>query len=140
MVQKRFTAGFGLAALFAVTAAITAPQAAAQELAPGVSCVEKTCVNDTDDRYRVTSKVLCSGLAGLPVTIEATTDVPARGTAEVTVGCPAHYEPPTWEQKPPRLGRDGTFEYEPPTLKPGETHFRYVTRIDHESAQPIPSS
>ncbi|CAM4523848.1 hypothetical protein NONI108955_42665 [Nocardia ninae] len=52
--------GVGVAALVAGTVGVLAPQAAAQELAPGVSCEGFVCRNDTDDTYRVEGVASCS--------------------------------------------------------------------------------
>ncbi|RDI48504.1 hypothetical protein [Nocardia mexicana] len=111
---QRLTIGLGFAALFAGTVGVLAPQAAAQELAPGVSCEGFTCRNDTDDTYRVEATVHCSDGTSVPVRRYIG---PRLQAARVNVGCPSTTEPGTWETPPPRMS-PGTWEQQPPTVGP----------------------
>ncbi|GAB4582381.1 hypothetical protein [Nocardia sp. IFM 10818] len=157
MRQKRFAAGFGIATgLFAAAVGLAAPQAAAAkvELAPGVSCDQVTCWNDTDDTYRITHEVTCTGIGAPTVVVEETTYVTARGKRDISAACPSYTEPDTMENPPPRWepgdwepgrqnpdgswepGRQqpGSWKQDPPVRKPGDTVFRHVWTIEHVRA------
>ncbi|WP_458686305.1 hypothetical protein [Nocardia tengchongensis] len=84
---RRWSLGLGLAALAATTVGVCAPQAAAGEIAPGLSCEnDLNCRNDTDDTYRVTSRAECTGVA-----IGYTTDswIAPHSTGRVKAECPS---------------------------------------------------
>ncbi|MFC9994653.1 hypothetical protein [Nocardia sp. NPDC127526] len=157
MGQKRFAAGFGIAAgLFAAAVGLAAPQAAAEtvELAPGVSCDRVACWNDTDDTYRITHRVTCDRIGVPAVVVDATTYVPAHSKRNILVDCPAYTEPGTFENPPPRwepgewvpgrMNPDGTREpghhspgkwvQDPAVHKPGDTVSRHVESIEHVRA------
>ncbi|MFC9893621.1 hypothetical protein ACFVMC_08000 [Nocardia sp. NPDC127579] len=147
MYRNTMYRNIGIAA-FALAAplVLAAPQAAAA-LPPGVTCDGFTCVNDTDDTYRVTSEVECRAV-GMTVadrrTVVVDTYVPPRGSAQVAVACPMLTGPATWEQQPPELGADGTWEHKPPVLVPGQMVGSLPAAVWHRSAvvdnTPRPSS
>ncbi len=152
---QRLRVGLGLAAVFAGAVGVLAPQAAARELAPGVSCEGFTCRNDTDDTYRVEGVAHCSD--GLSVPVEKYVG-PRLQAARVDVFCgsttepgtwedqPRRLSPGTWEQQPPTIGPDGKLESKPPVYKPGtwedqprvykpgRTIPHHVVSIDYRSA------
>ncbi|MBF6173440.1 hypothetical protein [Nocardia blacklockiae] len=125
---ERLTAGLGIAAVFAGAMGLLAPAAAAQELAPGVSCDGFTCRNDTDDTYRVEGVAWCSDHTSMRFTRYIAPRVEA---ARVNVDCAPTVEPGTWEDQPPRfvpgtwkhqpptIGPDGKIEHHPPVFEPG---------------------
>ncbi|WP_429427202.1 hypothetical protein [Nocardia sp. GAS34] len=82
--------GFGIAALITAAAAVLAPQAAAKELALGLTCGDDyTCRNDTDDTYRVTWRMNCTTGLGQ----QSTTWVSPHRTEALRPSCPTYYKP-----------------------------------------------
>lgn len=136
MGQRLSVVGFGIAALFAGTVGAAAPQALAQEVAPGVSCVGYRCSNDTDDTYRVQATVACSlmGSSATYTSVAVTTYVPARGFADVVASCPTYTEMGTWEQQPSTLQPDGSLKTEPPVWRPGDSYQTFPSGIEYGSA------
>ncbi|WP_157762740.1 hypothetical protein [Nocardia yamanashiensis] len=84
-MAHRMIIGTGIAGLVAAAAVVLAPQAAARDLAPGLSCGESSCRNDSDEIYRVEATAVCS--AGRYV--DATTFVGPHRRADVVASCPA---------------------------------------------------
>ncbi|NNH74115.1 hypothetical protein HLB23_30400 [Nocardia uniformis] len=136
MGQRRIVAGFGLAALAAGAVTVAAPQAFAQELAPGVSCEEFgfECSNDTDDTYRVKSTVGCGGSGVATTWHDVTTYVPPRARVTVSTTCSPRHESGSWEHQPPKLGPDGKYESQPPVWEPGDVVPTRPTGVIHQSA------
>ncbi|GAB4586231.1 hypothetical protein Ntsu_40630 [Nocardia sp. IFM 10818] len=92
-MHRRLTALLGLTGpLFALAGGVTAPQAAATTtavLAPGVSCTDFWCRNDTDDTYRVDVIFNC----GFGVERVTRAYLPAHRTSSVSGGCGSSSEP-----------------------------------------------
>ncbi|MGV9616637.1 hypothetical protein [Nocardia xishanensis] len=131
-MRQRLTSGLGVASAVMAVAGVLAPQAVAQELAPGLSCEQFSCRNDTDDTYRVASVVTCSGGAGqIPVVTYAL----PRTTTPVLVGCPHVTVPGKLEHHPPVLKPGGGYDNPPPTMGPPEVEFTYPVLIEHRSAE-----
>ncbi|MEU2256862.1 hypothetical protein ABZ540_27180 [Nocardia xishanensis] len=132
-MRQRLTFGLGIASAVMAAAGVLAPRAVAQELAPGVSCEQFSCRNDTDDTYRVESVVTCSAGAGqIPVVTYAL----PRKTTPVLVGCPHVTVPGKLEHHPPVLKPDGRgYDYPPPTMGPPEIKVTYPVLIEHRSAE-----
>ncbi|MFF0528016.1 hypothetical protein ACFYT3_06460 [Nocardia amikacinitolerans] len=134
-MRQRSTFGLGLGVASVVMAAtgMLAPQAVAQELAPGVSCEGYSCRNDTDDTYRVESVVTCSDGAGqFPVTTYAL----PRATTELRFGCPTTTTPGQLQQQPPVLNPDGPgYVNPPPTMGPPQVKMTHPVLVEHRSAE-----
>ncbi|MRH87444.1 hypothetical protein GFY24_08230 [Nocardia sp. SYP-A9097] len=80
----------GISALIAVTVVVLAPQAAAKELAPGLTCGDDyTCRNDTGDTYRVTWQAICNTGRSQ----QATLWVGPHSTEVFRAVCPPLYKP-----------------------------------------------
>lgn len=86
---NRLGFGLGVAALFASVVGMLAPQAAAQELVPGVSCEEFVCRNDTDDTYRVEGIASCTDWSERRITgqVPVKQRVRPHTTVTITVHC-----------------------------------------------------
>lgn len=81
---------FGIAAVIAAGVTALAPQAAAQELAPGLNCgSDYICHNDTDDIYRVSWRVSCTTGPGE----RSVTWVGTHRAATLRPACPFDYRP-----------------------------------------------
>ncbi|MEV0034009.1 hypothetical protein [Nocardia sp. NPDC050793] len=132
-MRQRLTFGLGVASAVMAAAGVLAPQAVAQELAPGISCEQFSCRNDTDDTYRVESVVTCSDGAGqIPVVTYAR----PQATTKVFAGCPHVTVPGKLQHHPPVPNPDGPgFIYPPPTMGPPEVEITYPVLIDHRSAE-----
>lgn len=135
MGQRRFVIGLGIAALFAGAVGVAAPQAFAQELAPGVSCEEYTCRNDTDDTYRVESTVACDGPGVMTDLQRAITYVPPRATVKVSTNCFPQRGPGSWEREPGKLQPDGTRDRGRRVWKQGDLIPTHPVGITHRSAE-----
>ncbi|MFB8008022.1 hypothetical protein [Nocardia sp. NPDC056000] len=137
MEQQRFAVGLGVTGiLFAVAIGSGAPQAAADELAPGVSCNGYSCVNDTDDTYRIESDVECSAWTVMSRrTIHIKTYVAPHTTAKVVASCPMYQEPATSQSVPPTRRPDGTLQHHLPETVPGKFIPTYPQAIRYRSAQ-----
>ncbi|MEV6771048.1 hypothetical protein AB0N05_20740 [Nocardia sp. NPDC051030] len=136
-MKHRYIFGGTLAAtVVAAALGLSAPAASAQELASGVSCHELSCTNDTDDTYRVESKVTCSAVKVFPMdeTVSVTTYVAPHASARLSVSCPSGREMGKWEDQPDRIKSDGTREHQPSVWKEGDLVPRFVARIEHLSA------
>ncbi|UGT42924.1 hypothetical protein LTV02_05865 [Nocardia yamanashiensis] len=129
MVQRVMIAG-GIAGVLTAAAAMLAPEAAAQELAPGLSCGESSCRNDTGDTYRVEATAVCSGGAY----VDATTYAGPHRRTDVVASCPSTLGAGTWDSPPPTMNPDGTFTTQPPVYVPGSWEYGYVIRIDYTRA------
>ncbi|MFE3262029.1 hypothetical protein ACFXPS_42600 [Nocardia sp. NPDC059091] len=89
-LRTRFAAGAGITALIAATAAILSPQAAAREVAPGLTCGDDyTCRNDTEDTYRVTWRMNCTTGMGQ----QTTSWVGPHRTEVLRPSCPTLMKP-----------------------------------------------
>ncbi|WP_431969966.1 hypothetical protein [Nocardia sp. bgisy134] len=132
-MRQRLTFGLGLASFVMAAAGVLAPQAVAQELAPGVSCKQFSCRNDTDDTYRVRSVVTCSDGAGQ---VSVVTYARPQATTPVLAGCPHVTVPGKLEHHPPVMNPDGRgYDYPPPTIGPPEVVITYPVLIEHRSAE-----
>ncbi|WP_156095076.1 hypothetical protein [Nocardia lijiangensis] len=132
-MSQRLTFGLGVVSVVVAAAGILAPQAVAQELAPGVSCEGFSCRNDTDDTYRVESVVTCSDGAGQATVV---TYARPQATTDLQFSCPFKTFPGKMEQQPPRLNPDGPgYVYPPPTLGPPEVKMTRPVLIEHRSAE-----
>ncbi|GAA5084992.1 hypothetical protein [Nocardia iowensis] len=97
-MRHKLAFGLGVAALFASAVGVLAPQAVAKELAPGVSCDEFVCRNDTDDTYRVEGIASCSDWSERRITSQ----VPVRErirphtTVTIRVNCAEFSDDALW--------------------------------------------
>lgn len=132
-MSQRLTVGLGIGALIAGAVGVLAPQAAAKDLAPGVSCGDNGfCRNDTDDIYYITGQVTCSGFPG---SVESFSGYAGRhSTDPIPMSCPSDYTPGTMEQGPPTIGPDGAMQMSPPTQSPGTWTNNYPVSIDWQTA------
>ncbi|MBF6328547.1 hypothetical protein [Nocardia transvalensis] len=139
---QRLKFGLGTAAVLAATVGVLAPQATAEELAPGLSCEKNTCRNDTDDMYRVEVAVTCWN--GTYTTTRYVAEHSTRFLDDF--GCAPRQEPGHWEHRPDRMGPDGKWEHQPSEFEPGRFIPQHPTKIEYLSAvvdndpQPAPSS
>ncbi|WP_069160004.1 hypothetical protein [Nocardia altamirensis] len=90
-MRHQLAFSLGVTALVASAVAVLAPQAAAQELAPGLNCDRFVCRNDTDDTYRVEALVSCSDWGDRRITHEVPVvrKIRPRTTLDVTPSCNA---------------------------------------------------
>ncbi len=88
-MRHQVAVGLGIAALFGSAVGVLAPQAAAQELAPGVSCDGFTCRNDTDDTYRVEGVGQCTDFGQRRITgqVVVRQRVRPHSTENISVSC-----------------------------------------------------
>ncbi|MFE3192917.1 hypothetical protein ACFXHA_28170 [Nocardia sp. NPDC059240] len=105
-MTTRLLIGLSAAALFTGAVGALAPAAFATDLAEGVSCVDLTCRNDTDDIYVVRVRVNCTGMVG-PETMSIA--VNRHSTRHVYVSCPDSKGP--WSDSPPRTNWVTSVEY-----------------------------
>ncbi|MEV0342687.1 hypothetical protein AB0H49_27030 [Nocardia sp. NPDC050713] len=131
-MRQRLTFGLGVASVVMAAAGVLAPQAVAQELAPGVSCEGYSCRNDTDDTYRVESVVTCSdGVGQVPVVTYAR----PRATTDLVFVCPTKTIPGQLQQQPPVLNPNGPgYVNPPPTMGPPEMKITHPVLVEHRGA------
>ncbi|RMI35311.1 hypothetical protein [Nocardia stercoris] len=128
---QRITVGALLGTLAAGALAALAPSAAAQDLAPGVSCdAQGYCHNDTDDIYYITGQVSCSDLSTGPFSGY----VDRHSATMIALLCPDDSIPGTMEQGPPTIGPDGTMQPGMMTQSPSTTTINDVVSIQWQTA------
>jgi hypothetical protein len=130
MAQRSIT-GATLSALAAGALGTLAPSAAAQDLAPGLSCNDQGyCRNDTNDVYHVTGQAICSDSSASPFS----GDVDRHSTKLISMLCPNSYIPGATEQGPATVAPDGTVQQGPITQTPGTTTINDVVSIQWQTA------
>ncbi|WP_405493300.1 hypothetical protein [Nocardia sp. NBC_00511] len=130
-MSLRLMTGLGAAALLGTAAGVLAPEAAAKDLAPGLSCRNGSCVNDTDDAYRVQIRVSCLNIIDthiLPIRVNPHT------TTRVPATCDSHWTPGPLRPGPSTMNPDGTWTTGPMTTGPDTWQPGTVTSIDFLSA------
>lgn len=81
----RRVAGLGIAAVAVGVITLGAPPAAAEDLAPGVSCSDQGwCHNDTGTMYRITGQTTCSKAPHLQ---SFSSDIGRHTAVAIPVGC-----------------------------------------------------
>ncbi|MCU1645567.1 MAG: hypothetical protein JWN03_5842 [Nocardia sp.] len=128
-MAQPLTVALGIAALTSAAVAVLAPQAAAKDLASGVSCSDYTCRNDTDDIYYVTGQVTCSIGGGAH---DFSAYVGRRATEQVPISCPSNYQPGTSHSES-TMQPDGTWQNNQ-VQDPGTWDSTYPLTIDYRTA------
>lgn len=108
-MAQHTTVGLGICALAAGALGVLAPQAAAQDLAPGVSCNDQgSCRNDTDDIYYVTGNAVCSGFPASNVPVGGYVD--RHSSAAIPMSCPSMDMSGPMDTGPMSTGPDGSMQ------------------------------
>ncbi|WP_405138601.1 hypothetical protein [Nocardia sp. NBC_01388] len=128
-MAQRLTVALGITALISAGLGVLAPHAAAKDLAPGLSCSDYTCRNDTDDIYYVTGRVTCSFGGGAH---DFSGYAGRRTTEQIPISCPSDYQPGGWHTET-TMNPDGTFQNNQ-VQDPGTWDNTYPVTIDYQTA------